>query len=321
MLTRRVAVQVGAAAGLARATGLAWAETPVLKTRLTFTVPTGATDCHVHVFPDPVRYPMAAGRTYTPPEATAADLLALQQAMGFDRVVIVTPSVYGTDNSAMLDAVRQLGPARARGVAVIDASFSAAALDGLKAAGVTGIRLNLETAGVFDPALAAAKLDSAVRQIEGRGWHLEIYSRLPVIEAMKDRLGSLPVPVVFDHFGSARPTEGVDQPGFATLLSLVRSGRAYVTLSGAYIISRAAGYADVKPLAQALLAANGERLLWGSNWPHPNSDPVPGRKPTDIAPAQDIDNGAILNLLADWAPDEGTRKRILVDNPQRLYGF
>lgn len=336
MLSRRhgltAAASLAAAAGLgpaaetARAAGPPNAEptdaaAPMIRTPVAFDVPAGACDCHVHVL-EPARFPYWDGRVYTPPPAPAADLLALHKALHLDRVVIVTPSVLGTDNAATLDGMRQLGPERARGVAVIDERTSPAELDAMAQAGIRGVRVNLEQAGVFDPAASARQLDATVRQIAGRPWHVQIYSRLSVIAPLHDRLAALPVPVVLDHFAGARGAAGPGQPGFDAVLDLVRSGKAYVKLSGAYRSSdQAPDYPDMAPLARALIAANPDRLVWGSDWPHPDSAPVPGRKPTDLAPPIPVDDGRLLNLLAEWAPDPQLRARILVTNPARLYGF
>ena len=142
-----------------------------------------------------------------------------------------------------------------------------------------------------------------------------------MISAIKDLVAASPVPVVFDHFGGAQAELGVEQPGFADLLELVRSGKAYVKISGAYRASKLApDYADVAPLARALIAANSDRIVWGTDWPHPDSTP-PGKKPTDVTPLLQIDDGRLLNQLPVWAPDAAIRKKILVDNPARLYGF
>ncbi|MBK1660931.1 amidohydrolase family protein [Paracraurococcus ruber] len=317
MTTRRSIMQAaalgaaGLAAGPARAAG---------RTAPAFEVPAGACDCHVHVFPDPARFPFFAGRTYTPPVATADDLLRLQRDLKLDRVVIVQPSVYGTDNRATLDGIRQLGPQRARGVAVIDASTTPAQLEELHQAGIRGVRVNLETAGVVDPAASAQKLKSAVDQVAARGWHVQTYTRLAIIEALKDQLAQMPVPLVVDHFGGARGERGVDQPGFAALLDLVKSGKAYVKISGAYRSSNAApDFADVAPLARALIAANPDRIVWGTDWPHPNTSL---QKPaTEISEPVPIDDGLLFNQLASWAPDAAVRRKILVANPARLYGF
>lgn len=326
MLSRRQTLALAIAEGLIlTGTGTRAAETrnaPTLKTPVTFDVPAGACDSHVHVIPDPAKFPFWSGRAYTPPVDPAESLLALQHALKLDRVVIVTPSVYGTDNAATLDGLRLLGPQRARGVAVIGPGTDAAGLDALVKAGIRGIRVNLEQAGVFDPAVSAKALDSAVQQIGSRPWHLQIYSRLSVISPLKQQLSALPVPMVFDHFAGAQAALGPDQPGFGDVLDLVRGGKAWVKLSGAYRAStRAPDYPDVLPLARALVATNPDRLVWGSDWPHPDSTPRPDRKPTDLAPAQDVDDGRLLSLLAEWVPDRATRDRILVDNPKQLYDF
>ena len=325
MPTRRegLALALGAAA-VGVGSGSVRAQAPsTVRTKPRFTPPPGSCDCHVHVFPDPAKFPFWSGRVYTPPVATADDLLALQKALGLDRVVIVTPSVYGTDNAATLDGIRQLGPQRARGVAVIGPQTTASELDAMAKGGIRGVRANLETGGVTDPAAAKAILDRSVKQIEGRGWHLQIYASLPLVEQLKDALGQVPVPVVFDHFAGADAAKGDGQPGFAAVLDLVKAGRAYVKISGAYRASRsgAPDYPQVAPLATALVAANAERIVWGTDWPHPDSYVIPSRKATDIAPPIDIDDGRLLGLLADWVPDEATRRLILVDNPARLYGF
>jgi predicted TIM-barrel fold metal-dependent hydrolase len=273
----------------------------------------------VHVFPDAAKFPFWSGRVYTPPTATSDDLLAQQKALHMDRVVIVTPSVYGTDNAATLSGIKALG-ARARGVAVIGAAASAAELDAMQGAGIRGIRVNLELGGVTDPAAAERILDAALAQIRGRPWHMQIYARLTMVAALKERLGGLPIPVVFDHFAGAKAALGAEQPGFSAVLDLVRAGKAYVKISGAYrASSQAPDYADTAPLARALIAANADRIIWGTDWPHP--DTASGRKATDISPALPIDDGRLLNLLPEWAPDPATRRKILVDNPSRLYGF
>jgi predicted TIM-barrel fold metal-dependent hydrolase len=321
MFTRRDAVTLAGAAGVLAMSGRAGraAAAPTVKTPVNFKVPAGACDSHVHVFPDPARFPFWSGRGYTPPVATADDLLALQHALHLDRVVIVTPSVYGTDNGATLDGMRQLGRKRARGVAVIGPATTPALISAMDKAGIRGIRVNLEANGVSDPAAAAAALDAAVQQIRHTRWHMQFYARLAVLAALKDRLAAMPMPAVFDHFAGAKAALGADQPGFDVVLDLVRSGKAYVKISGAYRASeRAPDYPDVAPLARALISANPNRIVWGTDWPHPG----PAAKlPTDINQPFAVDDGRLLNLLAEWAPDPATRHKILVDNPARLYGF
>ena len=323
MMTRRDVLKSGVAAGIAASAATpALALAPLPKTPVDFDVPAGACDCHVHVIGDPAKYPMSPSRVYTPPTATADELLSLQKFLHMDRVVIVQPSFYGTDNSATIDGMKQLGPARARGVAVIDDKTSATALADMAKAGIRGIRLNLETTGVVDPAVSAKKLADAVERVQGLGWHIQIYARLSVIAALGKELAEVPVPVVFDHFGGARAAQGPHQPGFDVLLGLVKSGRAYCKISGAYRASdKAPDYHDATPLAKALIAANAERIVWGTDWPHPDSTRHPGHETSDINPFIPIDDGRLLNELPKWAPDAATRHKILVDNPARLYGF
>lgn len=258
---------------------------------------------------------------YTPEPASVDEIRALHRVLHTSRVVIVQPSVYGTDNACTLDAIRQLGPC-ARGVAVIDDKTPESILDEMSLAGVRGIRLNLETGGLADPAVARQRFRWAVERIRGRAWHIQIYTRLSVIEGIDDLVMEAAVPVVFDHFGGAQASLGIQQAGFAALLNLVRTGKAYVKISAPYLAStQAPDYPDVAQFAKAFVAANPERLVWATNWPHPDSSQVPGRNATDIAPLRWIDDGRLFNQLAVWVPDPAQRKTILVENPARLYGF
>jgi predicted TIM-barrel fold metal-dependent hydrolase len=291
------------------------------KTPIGFRVPAGACDCHVHVFGTAAEYPFVPARGYTPPPAGADELLQLQNALSLSRVVIVQPSVYGADNSCTLDGMRRLGPERARGVAVIDAKTTAAALKDMHAAGIRGVRVNLETGGETDPAVSRRNLAAAVKRVAPLGWHVQVYTRLSVVEALHDDVMKLDVPIVFDHFGGAQASGGVDQPGFAALLALVRAGKAYVKVSGHYRSStKAPAFDDVAPLARALIAANPDRIVWGTDWPHPHHA-EPGKELTELTASFDIDDGLALAQLPRWAPTAATRRKILVDNPARLYDF
>jgi predicted TIM-barrel fold metal-dependent hydrolase len=290
-------------------------------TPVNFDVPAGACDCHTHIHGDPAQFPYYAGRVYTPELASPEAMAALHKALHIERVVIVTPSVYGPDNSATLFGMLARG-ATARGVAVIDDSTSESDLDAMNAAGFRGMRLNLATGGVNDPRVGRARFQAAADRMKARGWHIQLFTDLAMISAIKDLVAASPVPVVFDHFGGAVAKRGVEQPGFADLLALARSGKAYVKISGGYRASKLApDYPDAAPLARALIAANSDRMLWGTDWPHPNSVTPPDKKVTDVTPMFQIDYGALLNQLPVWAPDAAIRKKILVDNPARLYGF
>jgi predicted TIM-barrel fold metal-dependent hydrolase len=290
-------------------------------TPVNFDVPAGACDCHTHIHGDPERFPFFSGRVYTPETALPEEMAALHKDLHIQRVVIVTPSIYGTDNSATLYGMKARG-GHARGVAVIDEKTPDSELDALDRAGVRGIRLNLMQGGVNDPMVAGQRLQIGTDRIKGRSWHVEIYTNLKMISALKDQLAAVPVPIVLDHFAGAEAALGPDQPGFADVLQLAKSGKVYVTISGAYRASKAApDYPDVLPLAKALIAANPDRIVWGTDWPHPDPVTPPGKKTTDITPLLQIDNGRLLNLLPVWAPDVAIREKILVTNPARLYGF
>jgi predicted TIM-barrel fold metal-dependent hydrolase len=291
------------------------------RTPVGFRVPPGACDCHVHVFGTAEEFSFAPVRGYTPPPASADELLKLQNTLSLSRVVIVQPSVYGADNSCTLDGMRRLGPERARGVAVIDSKTTAAALKDMHAAGIRGVRVNLETGGETDPNVSRRNLAAAVKRVAPLGWHVQVYTRLSVVEALHDDVMKLDVPIVFDHFGGAQAAGGVEQPGFAALLALVRAGKAYVKVSGHYRSSvKAPAFEDVAPLARALIAANPDRIVWGTDWPHPHHA-MPGKELSDLTPAFDIDDGLALAQLPRWAPTAATRRKILVDNPARLYDF
>lgn len=290
-------------------------------TPVNFQVPADACDCHTHIFGDPARFPFAPGRTYTPEPATVDEMRKLHRALHISRVVIVHPSVYGTDNACTLEAIRQLAP-NARGVAVIDDRTTDAALDEMDRVGIRGIRINLATVGQTDPEVGRRRFASAVERVSSRKWHIQMYTQLSVIDAMQKEIAASPGPVVFDHFGGAQAALGPGQRGFDVLLDLVRTGRAYVKLSAPYRSSNAApDYADMAPLAQALIRANMRRVLWGTDWPHPDTSQAEGRKPTDISPLRQIDDGRVFNQFAQWVPDAADRKTILVDNPRTLYGF
>jgi predicted TIM-barrel fold metal-dependent hydrolase len=210
--------------------------------------------------------------------------------------------------------------ADARGVAVIDEKTPESELNAMGQAGVRGIRLNLSTGGINDPAVGRQRLQTAIERVKSRNWHIQMNTNLAMITALTDLVAAAPVPIVFDHFGGAKAELGPQQPGFTNLVELVQSGKAYVKISAAYRVSALTDYADVVPLAQALITANPDRVVWGTDWPHPTGTP-PGGKPTDVTPLLQIDDGRLLNQLPVWAPDPAIRKKILVDNPARLYAF
>jgi predicted TIM-barrel fold metal-dependent hydrolase len=309
------------AAGVAMNNKTVFAKAAQPSTPVNFEVPEGACDCHTHIHGDPEKFPFFAGRVYTPELAAPEEMSALHKALHIERVVIVTPSIYGPDNSATLFGMMARG-ATARGVAVIDDKTSESDLDAMGKAGFRGIRLNLATGGVSDPNVGRQRFQAAVERMKARGWHIQLFTSLAMISAIKELVAAAPMPIVFDHFGGAQAALGVDQPGFADLLELVKSGKAYVKISGAYRASKLGpDYPDAAPLAKALIAANADRIIWGTDWPHPDSVTPPGKQITDVTPLFQIDDGRLLNQLPVWAPDAATRKKILVDNPTKLYGF
>ena len=270
--------------------------------------PPGATDVHAHVFGPQRRYAMSPKRGYTPPTASYEDWRRLHRVLGVARGVLTQPSVYGTDNAAMLDAVA-LDPARLRAVAAVAADVSDAELRRLDAAGVRGIRVNLVDKGGM-PFADLAEVAAFARRIAGLGWHIEYLVHAHEFAGL-DALARMPVDAVVGHFGYMPADRGVDDAGYRRFLKLVEGGRIWVKLSAPYRITRQAGtgYADVVPYARALAAARPDRLLWGTDWPHPhNSRAMPN-------------DGELFDRLADWLPDETLRRQVLADNPARLYGF
>jgi predicted TIM-barrel fold metal-dependent hydrolase len=267
--------------------------------------PAHSCDTHAHIFGPANLYPLVPGRSYTPPEASIPAYARMLSALGLERAVIVQPSVYGTDNRCTYDAVRQSG-GKWRGVAVVDAEAASDELGALHEAGFRGVRINL----LFKGGLAMEALEKVARRIEPWGWHLQLLVDGRDLADLAPRLRKLPVPSVIDHLGHLPAALTVKHPAFAALLSLVGAGSCWVKLSGAYrISSKPFPYDDVVPLAQALVEANPEHLVWGSDWPHPS---FVGEMPVDAG---------LLDLLTEWVPDARLRHRVLVENPARLYDF
>src|SRR5258708_31366037 len=256
MLTRREALIGAMGASVLMQSKESFAKGAQPATPVGFEMPADACDCHTHIHGDPEKFPFFAGRVYTPEAALPEEMAALHRALNIKRVVIVTPSVYGTDNSATLYGMKARG-ADARGVAVIDDKSSDADLDAMGKVGVRGIRLTLATGGTSEPGVAGARFQAALPRMASRNWHVQIFTSLAVIAGIKDLVADAPVPVVFDHFGGAQAALGPTQPGFAELIELVRSGKAYVKISGAYRSStQGPDDPDAAPLANALTATN-----------------------------------------------------------------
>jgi len=273
-------------------------------------LPAGATDTHAHVFGPAARYPYFAGRIYTPPDCLPSAYRHMLDTLGVERAVLVQPSVYGTDNRAMLDALAAAATTM-RAVAVVDESIEDEALERLHAAGVRGVRCNVVDVQPQDRGrLPIEQLTRLGRRIKRFGWHIELLAHADEFPDMDRAFADFPVDLVLGHLGYMPTGKGLDAPGFKAMMRLMRDGRCWVKLTGPYRISASAlPYPDVTAFAHALIDASPERVVWGTDWPHVM---IKGAMPND---------GALADLLADWIPDAATRKRVLVDNPARLYGF
>jgi 2-pyrone-4,6-dicarboxylate lactonase len=272
--------------------------------RPTVEVPAGAWDCHAHVFGPFDRFPLRPERAYTPGLATGADWKRMHDAIGVARGVLVQASVYGTDNRATLAALAELGPAY-RGVAVVAPDISDDEIKAMHQGGIRGIRLSDTMIG----AVSTANMETMAERLKPHGWHIQLMVDAASRPDLVERATRTAVPVVWDHLGGMPASKGVDDPGYKIFLDAFRrSGNLWVKVSGPYLDKALRPpYAATTPLAQALVAAAPDRCVWGTDWPHPASDHA-------------IDDAGLMELLAEWVPDAATRKRILVDNPPRLYG-
>jgi predicted TIM-barrel fold metal-dependent hydrolase len=285
----------------------------------TFAMPDGACDCHMHVFGPLDRYPPAPTRSYTPREASLADYDRMASIVGLRRLVLVQASAYGSDNTCLLDTLRAAG-SRARGVAVIDEATTDEELARLAASGVCGVRVNAETFGVRSASEVERLLKATAERVAPLGWHIQLFAALSTIAELAPILPDLGVPLVIDHMGMAKGALGIEQAGFDDLLALVAEG-TWIKVSGAYRVSSdEPDFEDAAPIARALIAANPDRVIWGSDWPHTGKH---ANARLDTAPTieyRNLDDGRLVSRLARWA-DEPTIRKILVDNPARLYRY
>jgi predicted TIM-barrel fold metal-dependent hydrolase len=274
--------------------------------------PPQACDTHAHVFGPAALFPYADDRSYTPPDAPLEKYLRMLDTVGFARGVLVQGSAHGRDNAAMLDALAR-HPDRLRGVAVADADVSPAELRRWHAGGVRGLRFNHFFRGGSLHYRGGVPLDAAkvlAPVMAELGWHLQLWIDVKDLPETIPVLKAIGRPVVIDHMGRTDAGAGTATPAFQSLLRLVGDGGCWVKVSGAHRLSqRAPDYPDAHPFHEALVRANPDRLVWGSDWPHPR---IEGEMP---------DAGRLFELFQQWTPDEATRRRILVDNPARLYGF
>ena len=279
--------------------------------------PAFACDCHLHVFGDPARYPPAAQRAYTPVAATLAQWRAMAQPLGLQRLVLVQPSAYGTDNTCMLDALRAAA-GTARAVAVIDEATPDAALSAMAALGVVGVRLNLITGVSVDPTRVPAVLRATAARIAKLGWHLQLLAPPALIDSVADLIPTLGVPVVFDHMASVQAALGPDQPGLQAVLRLLREGKCWMKVSGAdHVASRRDAPEEALAIMRAMIEANPDRVVWGTDWPH--IGPLTNEGGSQKVSYLPLDNAALLAVLRRAAGD--ATNHILADNPATLYGW
>jgi 2-pyrone-4,6-dicarboxylate lactonase len=269
-----------------------------------FKLPQGSTDAHCHVFGPGATFPYALNRRYTPEDAPKEMLAALHAHLGIDRAVIVQASCHGTDNSAMLDCIAS-DPSRYRGVAIVDDSFKDPELDKLDRGGVRGVRFNFvkHLGGAPDMGVFNRVMD----RIKGRGWHVVLHVDAPDIVPLSPMIRKLPLAFVIDHMGRVPSAAGVDQPPLRALLELAKLDNCWIKVCGSERISMPP-YAAAVPIAHAIVEAAPDRVLWGTDFPHPNA-------------THEADEADLVDLVPQFAPDAQAQKRVLVDNPARLYGF
>ena len=274
------------------------------------TLPKGSIDTHVHIFES--HFPLFEGRGYNPPDSTLEDLIHLHQTLGIDRVVFTQPSVYGVDNSAILKGMNVLNekiPNKARGVCAIKMDASENFLQELHGQGIRGVRLNLDNKGGMP--LELKEISKLEDKIKSLGWHLEYLFPGKDIVELEPVLSSASVPISIGHFAYQPATAGINSDGFKTLLKLVKDGNTWIKISGANRVSETdlPPYDDVLPMARALVEANSDNVMWGTDWPHPNKYEV---NPND---------GDLVNWFGEWITDDTMRKQIMVTNSELFYDF
>lgn len=272
-----------------------------------FTPPAGACDCHHHIYD--ARFPTVPGATLTPPPATVSDYRLLQHRLGTTRNVIVTPSAYGTDNRCLLDALQQMG-SQSRGIAVINSQVTDKELETLHRHGVRGIRVLFGRTNPVTP----EEIEPLAARIKPLGWQMQFYMPAAQLASLADRLVKLPTPIVIDHMGHIPQPAGENSQAYKAMRRILDSGNGWVKLSGAYMDTKIGPphYPDTSAIARSFIAAAPERVVWGSNWPHPAAQAGETPLPDDMN---------LFNLLAEWAPNDSLRAKILVDNPEALFGF
>mgnify|MGYP001321872827 CR=1 FL=1 len=273
-------------------------------------LPSRSCDAHAHILGPQATYAYSPARIYTPPDCLLSDYLHMLDILGIERAVLVQPSVYGTDNTVMLEAMKKAGN-RLRGVAVVEKDVSDEALKALDAAGVRGVRVNIVDVKDRKPGtLPMDSLKALAERIAPLGWHMEFLMHADEFPDLDSTFEDFPVEIVLGHLGYLTIGKTPEDPGFQALLRLVKAGRAWVKLTGPYRITAAPlPYGDTAPFAGALLEANRERVLWGTDWPHVM---LKGKMPND---------GDLADVLIDWMPDPAVREQVLTRNPAKLYRF
>jgi predicted TIM-barrel fold metal-dependent hydrolase len=282
-----------------------------------FQTPEGAWDCHAHVFENEASFPFSATRTFKPGHASLDMLRMFRQRLGLGKTVIVQASVYGADNSLMLDVLRRENGS-ARGIAVIDEHHTDSQLAEMHQVGVRGVRLNLETFDISDPQVALRHVRQLAKRVAPLNWHVQLYSNPALLTPLVDTLVNLPCPVVLDHFACLQAAQGVAQPGVNALLQLLASGNVWVKLSAPSRASQRPGHEDVRPLVDAMVQVAPGRLVWGSDWPHTGGLPKAQRSPHSIEPFGDIDDRQNAWQIDHWLP-AALRHAFWVENPAQLY--
>lgn len=274
-----------------------------------FTLPPGATDTHFHIFGPMAQYGFSPQRIYTPPDALLADWQHLAKTLGVERGVIVQPSVYGTDNSVTLANVKTM-QGQWRGVVVVEDSITDKELEAMHALGVRGIRFNVVDVSSEKGVLPMHLVRGMAERIAPLGWHVQFLMHVDDYPDLEKRFEGFPTDFVIDHFGYMKASKGTQHPNFQAFLRLMKGGRCWCKFTGAYrISSHDMPYPDVTPLAHAIIDANPNRVVWGTDWPHPKHE---GAMPND---------GEMCNRLLDWIPDAANRERVLAQNPAALYDF
>ena len=267
-----------------------------------FAMPPQACDAHFHVF-EP-GYPHVPDPLYTFPDGTVDQYLRVADHLGIERMVLVQPTFYGTDNRLLVDTLRRIGP-RCRGVVRLDDTATERDLDGFQQAGVRAIRLDLFARAAWPTEDIIAYIRAMADRARPRGWHLQFYTPGIIVRDLLPFFGTFEEPFVIDHMGYMKESDGLTRADFDRLVGILAGGYCYIKLSGPYRIAADKPLSTVQPLGRALVAARPDRLIWGSDWPH--------------LPDGQRDTGEVLNLLGDWAPSPADREQILVRTPETLF--